>query len=69
MGNRTYALVAMTNKDVYYVNRATYLDFKRLLEETQPSSFFQFKDARSNKEVTIKLAAVSSLVELEDSHV
>ena len=63
--NRSYALVAMANKDTYFLDEATY---RRLLKalETRDVSFFGFTDDRKRASVTINLTEVSSLVELGD---
>lgn len=63
--NRSYALVAMANKDTYFLDEATY---RRLLDalEARDVSFFGFTDDRKRASVTVNLAEVSSLVELGD---
>lgn len=63
--NRSYALVAMANKDTYFLDEVTY---RRLLDALEASdvSFFGFTDDRKRASVTINLAEVSSLVELGD---
>ena len=63
--NRSYALVAMANKDTYFLDEATY---RRLLDalEARDVSFFGFTDDRKRASVTINLTEVSSLVELGD---
>ena len=65
INNRSYALVAMANKDTYFLDEGTY---KKLLKalEARDVSFFGFTDDRKQASVTINLAEVSSLVELGD---
>lgn len=57
-----YALVSMTNKDVYYVTRQTAKELMALIGEASTPAFFETVDAKSGATIAIALANVSSVV-------
>jgi hypothetical protein len=57
-----YALVSMTNKDVYYIDKEAADLIKTGFEEHGKEAFVQFVDTKSGAEVTISLSNVSSIV-------
>ena len=58
-----YALVSMTNKDVYYVTRQTAKELMALMAEPEkhPASF-ETTDAKSGSGIAITIANISSVV-------
>jgi hypothetical protein len=58
-----YALVSMTNKDVYHVTRQTAKELMALMAEPEkhPASY-ETTDAKSRSEIAITIANISSVV-------
>lgn len=57
-----YALVSMTNNDVYYINKKTAELVMDMLENGDNLGFVQFVDTKSGARVSISLSNVSSIV-------
>ena len=57
-----YALVSMTNKDVYYVTKQTAKELMALIERNEQVAFFETDDAKSGAYIAIALSNISSIV-------
>lgn len=64
MGNqgKGYALVSMTNKDVYYVSITDGQEILKKLQRQSQSGFFETVDVKSRATVSIAIQHVSSVV-------
>lgn len=65
MGNEgygtTYTVLAMANKDVYFLGKE---DTQRLKQSLlSESAFFSFDDAKTRKPITVAVSQISSVVE------
>lgn len=60
--NLSYALVSMTNKDVYYIDETTAEFLMDLLGDRAPANFVRFTDAKSGAQVTLSVSHISSIV-------
>ena len=60
--NQGYALVSMTNKDVYYVTLAVAKELMQLIEKREQPEFFVVTDVKSGAEVAIATSNISSVV-------
>lgn len=60
--DKTYALISMTNKDVYYVSQAIAHEIMELLEKGTAPAFYMVVDTKSGAEVSIATANISSVV-------
>ena len=58
-----YALVSMTNNDVYYIDKVTYDNLLDALKD-QDDRHVIFIDSKSNKSVTVNIKYISSIVQL-----
>lgn len=56
------ALVSMTNKDVYYLTRASAKKLMALITAPDAPAFFETVDARSGNQIAIATKNVSSVV-------
>lgn len=56
-----FALISMTNKDVYYINEGTARVIMDLLEVGK-GGFVSFEDTRNNLNVSVSVNAISSIV-------
>jgi hypothetical protein len=70
MGNQTkvYALVSMTNRDVYYLDRKSTIELVRMMRYSTADGTWvlQAVDAKSNKDIYIAVSHVSSVVGVRD---
>lgn len=57
-----YALVSMTNKDVYYVSVEAANKLLMVLTDREGASFFRTFDAKSGAQIAIALDNISSVV-------
>ena len=60
--NKGYALVSMTNNDVYYTNQKTALLIRGLLKNGERLRFVTFVDTKSGASVSVSLDNISSIV-------
>ena len=60
--NQGFALVSMTNKDVYYVGRDVAKKLMALVETGEQPEFFTVTDVKSGATVAIATANISSVV-------
>lgn len=60
--NKSYALVSMTNKDVYYVTIHDGLEILKKLRNPSESGFFETIDVKSRAKISIAVQHVSSVV-------
>jgi hypothetical protein len=60
--NNQYALVSMTNKDVYYLTRAAAKTLMALIAKADAPAFFETVDAKSHSQIAIATKNVSSVV-------
>lgn len=63
-----FALVSMTNKDVYYVSNSDGSKILALLQRPTNQGFFQTIDVKSGATVSIAIHHVSSVVVKEGSY-
>ncbi len=68
MGVRGFALVSMTNKDVYYVSVQNGEEILRLLSRPDNTGFFQTTDIKSGATISIAISHVSSVVVKRGQH-
>lgn len=66
--NQEYALVSMTNKDVYYVGQGVAKELMALIESREQPEFFMVRDVKSGATVAIATANISSVVMKEGNH-
>ena len=57
-----FALVSMTNKDVYYVRQSVAKELMALIETGDQPEFFVVTDAKSGATVAIATGNISSIV-------
>lgn len=57
-----YALVSMTNKDVYYLTRQTAKELMAIMSQEPRPASFEAVDAKSGSQIAITIANVSSVV-------
>ena len=62
-----FALVSMTNKDVYYVKASIAKELMALIEKHEQPEFFVVTDVKSGATVAIATANISSVVTKEGS--
>lgn len=60
--NQGFALVSMTNKDVYYVSLADGKKILLLLNHPPDNNFFETTDIKSRATISIAIAHISSVV-------
>lgn len=60
--NQGYALVSMTNKDVYYVEPKVAKELMALIEKGDQPEFYVVTDVKSGAEVAIATSNISSVV-------
>ena len=58
----TYALISMTNKDVYYISQKVAHELMDLLEKGEAPAFYMVVDSKSGNEISIATANISSVV-------
>ncbi len=64
-----HALVSMTNKDVYFVDRQTAKELmSRMAEPNSWAASYEATDAKSGAEISITIANVSSVVIPKEVH-
>lgn len=61
-GSSSYSLIAMTNKDVYYVERDIAKELISLIETNELPMLFIMLDVKSGAEVAITTSNISSIV-------
>lgn len=66
--NEGFALVSMTNKDVYYVAASVANELMALIEKGEQPEFFVVTDAKSGATVAIATGNISSVVTKEGSN-
>ena len=66
--NQGFALVSMTNKDVYYVSIEVGKQIKQQLRKPGELFFIETVDVKSGAEVSIAVQHVSSVVVKEGAH-
>ena len=62
--DKGYALISMTNGDVYYIDRTIYGRLMPLLEK-QGDGYITLSEAKSERLITINVKQMSSVVVLE----
>jgi hypothetical protein len=62
MGYKEFALVSMTNKDVYYVETSVAKELMDLIEGGDKPEFFFVRDVKSRATVAIAVNNISSVV-------
>lgn len=60
--NQQFALVSMSNKDVYYVTQAAAKELMALVEKQEQPEFYVVTDVKSGAEVAIATSNISSVV-------
>lgn len=68
MGDKGFALVSMTNGDVYYVSIKDAKDMQRLLGNPSQPTFLETVDIKSGAYISIALNHISSVVVKEANH-
>lgn len=68
MGYQGFALVSMTNKDVYYVSITDGKLILKRLARPNEEAFFETVDVKSGATISIAIQHVSSVVVKEGSH-
>lgn len=70
MGNqgKSYALVSMTNKDVYHVTIEVAREIQKKLARGAENPFIETIDTKNGMEVVLNVNHVSSVVVQERSH-
>ncbi len=61
--DNSFALVSMTNKDVYYVTQDIAKELMALMELGKQPEFFLVTDVKSGANVAIATSNISSIVE------
>lgn len=66
--NQRFALVSMTNKDVYYLTRDNAEQLMSLMQDDNGFAFFETSDAKSGAKIVLSIKNVSSVVIPEGFH-
>lgn len=66
--NSGYALISMTNKDVYYVHQDIAKELMALIETGDQPEFYVVTDVKSGATVAIATANISSVVTKGANH-
>nr|DAH82377.1 MAG TPA: hypothetical protein [Caudoviricetes sp.] len=62
MGDKSDALVVMSNKDTYYVSIRTAQRIQLRLRKSSSEGFVIIKDIRTGAEITLNVSQISSVV-------